>query len=91
MIAPKVPSESEIFDILRGLDFEPTDAKTATGTFWRHAPSGKHLQVPFSVQGYYPDWLRSQFLSRAYEIALGIDDLTPAGRVALAADTNDGS
>ncbi len=71
MIAPRVPGEGEIFDALGELGFEKTDTTTDTGCFWRHKTTGRHLQVPFSVQGYYPDWLIWQFWSKAHEIASG--------------------
>ena len=71
MIAPRVPREGEIFGALQDLGFEETDTTTETGRFWRHKKTGRHLQVPFSVQGYYPDWLIWQFWSKAHEIASG--------------------
>jgi hypothetical protein len=71
MIAPRVPTEQEIFTALRELGFEETDTITETGRFWRHTPTGRHLQVPLSVQGYFPDWLIWQFWSKAHEIASG--------------------
>ena len=69
MIAPRVPTEHEIFDALRELGFQETDVETATGRFWKHEQTGRHLQVPHSVQGYFPDWLIWQFWSKANEIA----------------------
>jgi hypothetical protein len=70
MISVRVPSQEEIFKGLEELGFKPTGKKTNTGEFWRHE-SGRHIQVPFSVQGYYPDWLRAQFWAQAIEIAGG--------------------
>lgn len=57
MIASKVLSEDEVYSTLRNYGYEPTDQKTDTGTFWRHKNTDKHIQVPESVQGFYPDWL----------------------------------
>ena len=57
MIASRVAKESEVRALLRERGFQPTQEKTKTGTFWRHTATGKHLLVPFSVQGFYPDWL----------------------------------
>lgn len=67
MIAPRVPPQEEIFKALGDLGFERTDVRTDTGEFWRHR-TGPHLQVPFSIQGYYPDWLRARFWAKALEI-----------------------
>lgn len=77
MIAPRVPPKEEIFAELGKLGFEATGEKTDTGEFWRHKASGRHLQVPNSVQGYFPDWLIWQFWPRAVEIA----NMTPAARL----------
>ena len=77
MIVSRVPPEEEIHGRLKELGFEPTDEKTDTGTFWVHKESGKHLQVPHSVQGYYPDWLTSLFWAKAHEISSGSDDIYP--------------
>ncbi len=69
MIAPRVPPEKEIFDRLAALGFEPTGMRSGTGEFWRHIKTDRHLQVPDSIQGYYPDWLRDQFMVHAEDIA----------------------
>jgi hypothetical protein len=69
MIAPRVPHEIEIFKELEEQGFERTGTTTKTGEFWRHKPTGRHLQVPFSIQGYFPDWLCWQFKAQAAEIA----------------------
>lgn len=76
MIAVRVPPEGEIFTALMNLGFEQTAVKTDTGCFWRHKETGRHLQVPFSVQGYFPDWLRAEFWEKAHEIAEA-EHLTP--------------
>lgn len=77
MISLRVPPENEIFEGLRGLGFKPTGVKTATGEFWVHEPSGRHIQVPFSVQGYYPDWLRAEFVPHALEVADAVGATLP--------------
>lgn len=56
-MAVPVPTEKQVQALLRKAGFEPTENHTATGTYWRCAETGKHVQVPFSVEGYYPDWL----------------------------------
>ena len=53
------------------MGFQKTETVTETGCFWKHMPTGRHLQVPLSVQGYFPDWLIWQFWSKANEIASG--------------------
>ena len=68
MIAPRVPSEEEIFKRLDALGFERTGERSGTGEFWLHTKTGRHIQVPDSVQGYYY-WLRNQFLVHAEDIA----------------------
>ena len=73
MIAPRVPSEEAVFKELRALGFEPTNNKTDTGEFWKHS-SGRHIQVPFSVQGYYPDWLVVQFWDHAVRISQSYEE-----------------
>lgn len=81
----RVPHEKEIFKELEELGFEKTGEKTRTGEFWRHKPSGRHLQVPFSILGFFPDWLCWQFKSQASEIAsTGIRTKAKAGAKAKA-------
>jgi len=65
----RVPPEAEIFKELEAQGFIRTGETTATGEFWRHTPTGRHLQVPFSIQGYFPDWLEWEFKAKAAEIA----------------------
>jgi hypothetical protein len=56
-MAVPVVSEEQLKQILGKRGFEPTDERTATGRFWRSRDTGKHVLVPDSVQGFYPDWL----------------------------------
>ena len=58
-MAVPVVSEENLQAILRARGFEPTEERTATGRFWRSAETKKHVLVPDSVQGFYPDWLLS--------------------------------
>lgn len=53
--------------------FEQTPHKSNTGTFWKHKASGKHLMVPFSVQGFCPDWWLEDLADRIS--LMGIDGL----------------
>ena len=57
MIASRVLKESELHDHLKSMGYKPTGEKTSTSTFWKNSKTGKHIQVPNSVQGFYPDWL----------------------------------
>lgn len=59
MISSKVTSEEELRKALEKEGFVPTEERTKTGTFWRHIRSGLHVEVPRSIQGFYPDWLLS--------------------------------
>jgi hypothetical protein len=68
MIATRVLSEAQIFAELRRLGFEPTGRKTATGEFWLHKTTKRHLQVPFSIQGFFPDWLIWEFEAKMWGI-----------------------
>jgi hypothetical protein len=68
MTAARVPSEAEIFAELRSLGFEPTGEKTETGEFWLPKATKRHLQVPFSIQGFFPDWLIWEFEAKMREI-----------------------
>lgn len=52
-----VPTEKQVQALLRQAGFEPTEHRTATGVYWKSAETGKHVQVPDSVEGFYPDWL----------------------------------
>lgn len=67
MIAPRVLTEAEMEAALIDRGFRPTASKTATGTYWAH-PSGKHIQVPNSLEGFYPDWMLYELVSRIEEI-----------------------
>ena len=57
MIASRVKPEKELHAARDRFGYEPTDQETSTGLFWRHRKTAKHIQVPKSVQGFYPDWL----------------------------------
>lgn len=56
-MAVPVVSEDKLQQVLRARGFEPTEVSTATGRFWRSTETKKHILVPDSVQGFYPDWL----------------------------------
>lgn len=71
MIAARVASEAEVEARLRALGFEPTTWTTDTGTFWRSKSTGKHILVPFSVQGFYPNWLLGDLVEIIGKISPG--------------------
>lgn len=52
-----VATERQIYALLRDAGYEQTEQRTATGTFWRSTETGRHVQVPDSLKGCYPDWL----------------------------------
>ena len=52
-----VVSEEVVQHLLRELGYEPTEHKTATGTLWKHKQTGRHQQVPNSLDGFYPDFI----------------------------------
>jgi hypothetical protein len=68
MIAPRVLTEADVHDALSDRGFRPTDTRTATGRFWVHAGSHEHIQVPDSLDGFYPDWMLYDLMSRIGEI-----------------------
>jgi hypothetical protein len=57
MIASAVVSAAQVEARLQALGFEPTKERTATGVFWCRKSDGRHLLIPDSVQGFYPDWM----------------------------------
>ena len=68
MIAPKVLTEDDVQQALRERGFVPTDATTATGRYWRHKFLQQHVLVPKSLDGFYPDWMLYDLMSRVGEI-----------------------
>lgn len=52
----RVVSEKQLTERLKSLGYSQTTETTATGTYWRSS-GGRHLEVPFSIQGFYPDWM----------------------------------
>ena len=72
MITQRVTSEAELREVLGAQGLSETDERTKTGTFWVHEETRQHLLVPFSVQGFYPDWLLGELLDRAAEMTVDI-------------------
>lgn len=56
MIASRVMTEAELHVKLEGLGYSRLELRTETATFWANG-NNRVIQVPDSVQGYYPDWL----------------------------------
>ncbi len=76
MIAPKVATKQEVENVLRERDFDPTTLTTATGRFWRHKVTSRHVLVPDSIDGYYPDWL-------LYDLMSHIGEILPSGPISI--------
>ena len=68
MSPAKVLSQKDVEQHLADRGFVPTEDKTSTATAWVNASTGRHLLVPFSLQGYYPDWMLYDLLSHVGEI-----------------------
>jgi len=71
MIAQRVATVGDVEDALLGKGFEPTEHYTATGRYWKHSGTGRHLLIPQSVQGYYPDWMLQDLVWDLGEIVAG--------------------
>lgn len=69
MIASRVVREAEVVESLKKAGFTKTTKTTATGTYWR-SKAGRHLLVPESVQGFYPDWLLNDINERLHKLNL---------------------
>lgn len=57
MIAPRIPGEKDLHEVLEEKGFERTSERTGTGTFWRSKTTGKHVLIPDSDEGLYPSSL----------------------------------
>lgn len=68
MISPRVLTEADVHAALADRGFIRTDTRTKTGYFWAHAASDQHIQVPDSLDGFYPDWMLYDLMSRIGEI-----------------------
>lgn len=53
----RVLSKQDLEDELTKRGFTKTETRTATGTFWRSAQTGKHLQVPDPYEDMYPRYI----------------------------------
>lgn len=73
MIAPKVLTEGDLEQVLRDRGFRPTTFKTATGRYWCDAQGLRHVLVPDSLDGYYPDWM-------LYELEARVGVIAPSGQ-----------
>lgn len=73
MIAQPVLSKAELVEILEERGCTDTREETETGMIWR-GPSGRHFIVPFSNQGYYPNWM-------LHDLESVVGKLSPWGKV----------
>jgi hypothetical protein len=65
MISLPLVTEAQVTTKLKEFGYSPTDSVTATARFWRHKERKRHLMVPNSADGYYPDWLLHEVVARA--------------------------
>ena len=71
MIADRVVSEDDLRRHLESRDFVPTGYRCATGEFWRSKKTGKHLLVPDSWDGFYPNWMLTELEAIVGKISPG--------------------
>ncbi len=57
MIARRIKTADELEAELRAGGFEPTEHRTGTGRVWRSTSNDRHIIVPDSYDGYYPDFI----------------------------------
>jgi len=65
MIAVPSVVEGQVHERLRNLGYEPTNNVTATGRFWLNRDHRRHLLVPNSDNGTYPQWLIDELIHNA--------------------------
>jgi hypothetical protein len=94
MISLPVVTEAQVTTKLKEFGYSPTDSMTATARFWRHNQRKRHLMVPFSADGFYPDWLLEEVAHRARaigddECAEAVKSISPWERLRAAKDQAD--
>ena len=60
---------SKIYANLEQRGFEASGRRSSTGEFWRHTSSGRHIQVPFAIAGFFPEWLIWKFWAKVEEVS----------------------
>ncbi len=70
----RVLSVADLHAALSERGFTPTPTRSRTGVFWRYSPSHQHIQVPDSLEGFYPDWMLYDLMSRISEIIPSFDN-----------------
>src|SRR5687768_7496233 len=65
MIAVPTVSEDQVRERLENLGYKPTNKRTATGRFWKNQEHGRHLLVPNSDHGTYPQWMIDDLVHNA--------------------------
>jgi hypothetical protein len=68
----RVRTQAEIEALLRSKGLEPTDKCTDTGRFWRHSMTMRHVQVPFAVDGMYPEFILKHLRGILEELGFGL-------------------
>jgi hypothetical protein len=86
VIALPAVTEAQVQAKLTECDYEPTDSVTETGRYWRHKRVRRHLLVPFSADGFYPDWMLHDLAQRARTVydtacATALESISPWERM----------
>lgn len=86
MISLPVVTEEQVKQALIECDYEKTPLHTETGFFWKHKGGSRHLMVPFSSGGTFPDWMLQELAQRARSIrdevcAVTIEGINPWSRL----------
>jgi hypothetical protein len=79
-------TETQVHQTLNECDYAPTNTVTETGRYWKHKKVRRHLLVPFSNGGFYPDWMLQDLVQRARaiydeECATAIESINPWERL----------
>jgi hypothetical protein len=74
LIAERIKSAEELEAELRSKGYEPTEHRTRTGRVWRSKLTGKHIIVPDSYDGYYPDFILNDIKEYIIDTRRIVDD-----------------
>ncbi len=74
MIAGKVKTAEQLEAELRSGGYEPTEHHLKTGRVWRSKITGKHIIVPDSYDGFYPDFILQDIKDYIIDTRQIIDD-----------------
>jgi hypothetical protein len=68
LIALRVKTEGEVDKALTARGFEKTAVSSLTGRYWKCKANGRHLEVPFSVDGFVPEWMWEEIDAKAVKV-----------------------